>query len=82
MAVQKCVVCELAREEDYLIFRNNKYFCSEDHYSIYYMVNGINITASGGGIASVPPTGSFKVVNIYVEPSTGKLTIEYDNTPI
>ena len=32
-----------------------------------------------GGIPSVPPEGNFKVTNIYVNPITGRLTIQYDN---
>lgn len=31
-------------------------------------------------IDSIPPIGCFKVTNIYVDKS-GKLKIEYDNTP-
>jgi hypothetical protein len=81
MAAKSCEICGLTKDEDYLIFRNDKYFCSEEHFSIYYTVKGINIAAAGEGIASVPPTGYFKVVNMYVNPGTGKLTIEYDNTP-
>ena len=29
-----------------------------------------------------PPDGTYKVTNIYVNPVTGKLTVEYDDTPI
>ena len=32
-----------------------------------------------GGISSIPPEGTFKVTNIYVDPSTGRLTVQYDN---
>ena len=31
---------------------------------------------------SVPPSGMFRVVNIYINPNTGKLAVEYDNTPV
>jgi hypothetical protein len=79
--MQNCDVCGTERNEQYMLFRDNKYFCDAECYQSYYTVRGINITASGGGILSTPPAGSFKVVNIYVEPTTGKLTIEYDNTP-
>ena len=30
---------------------------------------------------SNPPSGHFKVTNFYVNSATGKLVIEYDNTP-
>ena len=33
-------------------------------------------------IASSAPVGKYKVVNMYVDPSTGKLTVEYDDTPV
>ena len=29
-----------------------------------------------------PPDGTYKVTNIYVNPATGKLTVEYEDTPI
>jgi len=29
-----------------------------------------------------PPDGTYKVTNIFVNPATGKLTVEYDDTPI
>ena len=32
-------------------------------------------------IPSNPPTGKCKVLNIYVDPDTGKLVIEYEDTP-
>lgn len=32
-----------------------------------------------GGIPSVPPEGTFKVTNIFVDPITGRLEIQYDN---
>ena len=76
-----CEVCGVERVDDKMLFRDGKYFCDAECYQSYYTVKGIVINAAGGGIASVPPTGSFKVVNIYVNPETGRLTIEYDNTP-
>ncbi len=33
-------------------------------------------------IPSVPPSGKCKVVNIYVDPDTGKLVIEYEEIPV
>ena len=33
------------------------------------------------GMASKPPSGSYRVVNIYVDAATGKLTVEYEATP-
>ena len=32
-------------------------------------------------IISNPPTGYFKVTNLYVDPKTKRVTLEYDNTP-
>lgn len=32
-------------------------------------------------LSSVPPHGMCKVVNLYVNPDTGKFIVEYDNTP-
>ncbi len=29
-----------------------------------------------------PPPGRYKIVNIYVDPETGKIVVEYDNTPV
>ena len=39
-------------------------------------------TGGEDSLGSVPPSGKCKVTNIYVDPLTEKLTIEYDNTPI
>lgn len=33
-------------------------------------------------IVSNPPEGKCKVVNLYVDPATGKLTIEWDDVPV
>ena len=33
-------------------------------------------------IASSAPVGMYKVVNMYVDPATGKLSVEYDDTPV
>ena len=32
-------------------------------------------------IASKPPTGTCKVINLYINPTTGKMVVEYDDTP-
>jgi len=79
--MQNCEVCRTERNEQYMLLRDGKYFCDSECYQSFYTVRGINITASGEGIASVPPTGYYKVVNIFVNPATGKLTVEYDDTP-
>lgn len=79
--MRNCEVCGQERVEDYMLIKDGLYFCNAQCYQSYYTVSKINITA-GGGIPSTPPTGYFKVVNIYVNPLTGKLTIEYDNIPI
>lgn len=31
------------------------------------------------GIVSVPPLGKLKVKNLYVDPDTGKLKVDYDD---
>ena len=35
-------------------------------------------TMKGWGVISRPPDGKYKVMNLYVDPDTGRLTIEYD----
>jgi hypothetical protein len=35
-----------------------------------------------GIIKSNPPKGKYRVTNLYVDPDTGRLEIEYDNTPV
>ncbi len=32
-------------------------------------------------VLSVPPSGKCCVTNLYVDPETGKLVVEYDNVP-
>jgi len=32
-------------------------------------------------LTSNPPQGAYKVINLWVDPDSGKLTIQYDNTP-
>ena len=34
---------------------------------------------TGGVITSAPPEGSFRVTNVFVDPLTGRLTVQYDN---
>ena len=34
------------------------------------------------GILSSPLSGKYRVTNLYVDPSTGKLVVEYDDTPV
>lgn len=33
------------------------------------------------GVESIPPSGKYPVRNFYVDPSTGRLTVEYDDVP-
>lgn len=33
-------------------------------------------------LTSQPPSGHFKVVNLYVNKDTGKVIVEYDDTPV
>jgi len=32
-------------------------------------------------LQSSPPPGHYKVTNLYVDPATGKLVVQYDTTP-
>ena len=41
----------------------------------------IAIKLEAKSIISDPPTGFFKVTNLYVDPKTKRVTLEYDNTP-
>lgn len=34
------------------------------------------------GLTSKPPSGKYRVVNFYVDPVTGKLVVEYEDTPV
>jgi len=31
-------------------------------------------------VKSIPPKGKYEVVNVYVDPKTGRMTVEYDDT--
>jgi len=33
-------------------------------------------------LGTTPPVGSYKVTNMFVDPLSGKLFVEYENTPI
>ena len=37
--------------------------------------------SSANHVPSSPPAGAFSVTNLYVDPATGKLVTEYDDTP-
>ena len=43
---------------------------------------GVTLTEPGTEIKSNPPKGKCKVVNIYVNPDTGNVVVEYDDTPV
>jgi len=34
------------------------------------------------GLTVAPPSGKCQVVNLYVDPSTGRLIVEYDDQPV
>jgi len=34
------------------------------------------------GLTVAPPTGKYQVTNLYVDPDTGRLVVEYDDTPV
>ena len=40
------------------------------------------LRGSGALLVSKPPSGKCKVINIYVDPDTGKTIVEYENTPV
>lgn len=33
-------------------------------------------------VVTTPPSGKCKVINVYVDPDTGKLIVQYDNMPV
>ena len=33
-------------------------------------------------VATNPPAGEYRVTNLYVNPDTGKLEVEFDDTPV
>ena len=45
------------------------------------LYNKVNTTESGSGIPSTPTTGNYAVTNLYVDSATGRLVVEYDDTP-
>jgi len=83
---KNCVICGGGKDEEYLIFRDSKWFCSEEHYALYYTANNTKITIPpievSGGLTNtelratpLPVSGSFSV--------TGGLTnTELRATPI
>jgi len=34
------------------------------------------------GVNTSPPTDKYRVTNLYVDPTTGRLVVEYDDTPV
>ncbi|KAF0138177.1 MAG: hypothetical protein FD153_1484 [Rhodospirillaceae bacterium] len=61
-------------EMDYVVYRFG------DWALLCNAIQGGN-PSSPGGIVSTPPTGKYKVTNIYVDPTTGKAVVKYDDTP-
>ena len=51
-----------------------------DRYGVSHEVEIPSSPSSG--IVSSPPSGKYKVINIYVDPATGKCVVEYEDTPI
>ena len=41
----------------------------------------VQLVAGGSGIPSNPTTGNYRVTNLYVNASNGRLVVEYDDTP-
>ena len=34
------------------------------------------------GMVSKPPSGKCRITNLYVDPDTGKVVVEYEDTPV
>jgi hypothetical protein len=47
-----------------------------------YKNGSCTLRVDTSAMESVPPTGKFKVTNLFVDPSTGRLTVEYDDEPV
>ena len=41
-----------------------------------------NSEQTTAGMVSKPPSGKCRVTNLYVDPSTGKVVVEYEDTPV
>lgn len=63
------------------LFAGDEAFIKSNNKTYVRTVKGEWIE-KGGGMASSPPSGKCKVTNLYVDPDTGKLTVEYDNNPV
>ena len=48
----------------------------------YRIVRGGTIRPITDDLVSCPPPGYYKVLNVYVDPATGKLVIVYENAPV
>jgi hypothetical protein len=46
---------------------------------IIYRDGVLGVTDAGPFVLSRPPLGQFRVTNLYVDPATKKLTVEYDD---
>ena len=55
---------------------------SVGHESIRAFTDAILAAAGLSELKSVPPSGKCKVTNIYVDPVTGKVIVDYDDTPV
>ena len=71
-----CAVCGDMGNEEYMKFINGVWVCSSQCAGSIYTTK--NITLNAEGILSVPPEGSFKVTNFYVN-AYGKFVVEYDD---
>lgn len=43
--------------------------------------NSIDYILKNQAVKSDPPSGKYKVFNLYVDPDSGKLVVEFDDTP-
>ena len=51
------------------------------HESLRALANAMVSAAELSSLVSRPPSGHYKVVNLYVNKDTGKVIVEYEDTP-
>ena len=64
------------------ILQTDEVYCNEGvRAAINRVVTELNIGA-GGDIQSTAPSGHYRVTNLYVNATTGRLVVEYDDVPV
>ena len=71
-----CSVCGDIGNEEYMRFVNDVWVCSSQCATAIYTTKNISLD---GGIPSDPPEGCYKVTNLYVDPTTGKFVVKFDD---